>query len=142
VEADRYKTELINSKCSLQLELESGVIGSWDRLRIDQVLVNLLTNSMKYGAGKPIVVQVKKEEKTAKLIVRDFGIGITKKDQERIFQCFERAVPITTYGGLGLGLYIVRQIGGAQDGKHQLESDHLFISVVGTNQSEHHGTVQ
>lgn len=120
---DRYKTELASSKCSLQLELEPNVKGSWDRLRIDQVVVNLLTNSMKYGAGKPIVVQAKKGEKTAKLVIRDFGIGITKKDQERIFQRFERAVPITTYGGLGLGLFIVRQIIAAHDGSIRVESE-------------------
>jgi len=72
--------------------------------------VNLLSNALKYGAGKPVQVRVESEGGWARLQVRDEGIGIAPEHLGRIFGKFERAVSERNYGGLGLGLYITRQV--------------------------------
>lgn len=77
---------------------------------MEQVVVNLLTNAMKYGRGKLIVIQIKKTKFEAELIFKDNGIGIEKENLERIFNSFERAVSGQKFSGLGLGLYISRKI--------------------------------
>jgi len=92
-----------------RLRAESAV-GTWDKLRIDEVLANLLTNAIKYGAGQPVEVAVERADVTARLTVRDHGIGIPREDQERIFDRFERAVSVRSYGGMGLVCMSVRQI--------------------------------
>ncbi|WP_395812276.1 PAS domain S-box protein [Archangium minus] len=106
----QYKEELDRAGCSLHLRTDTGVIGRWDRLRVDQVVSNLLSNAIKYGPGRPVEVDLQRLGRSARLVVRDHGIGISAQDQERIFQRFERAVSIQHYGGFGLGLWISRQI--------------------------------
>jgi PAS domain S-box-containing protein len=94
-----------------------------DRYRVEQVVTNLLTNAMKYGDGKSIQVGLRTAGGRAILTVRDFGIGISREDHARIFQRFERAVPASTVSGLGLGLYIVKQIIEAHGGQVGVESE-------------------
>ena len=120
---ERYENNLKKAGCEVNTDLEKGVVGFWDPFRIEQVMVNLLTNAMKYGAGQPIEIKVDKSDADARVAIQDHGIGIQKKDHDRIFDRFERAMPITAYGGLGLGLFITRQILDAHHGKIRLESD-------------------
>jgi signal transduction histidine kinase len=96
--------------------------GDWDRLRLEQVVSNLLSNAIKYGAGHAIEVAVTRSAHAARLVVRDHGIGISADDQARIFNRFERAASIRSFGGLGLGLYITRQIVTAHGGTIRVES--------------------
>jgi PAS domain S-box-containing protein len=99
------------------------VRGFWDRLRISQVVTNLLSNAVKYGGGKPVDVEFgPREDGGAFLLVRDRGIGIDPADQPQIFERFERAVSSRNYGGLGLGLYIVKRIVEAHGGTIHVES--------------------
>ena len=93
-----------------------------DVARIEQVLTNLLSNAVKYGRGRPIEVTLRGEGGTAGLSVRDHGIGIAEADQGRIFDRFERAVSGRHYAGLGLGLWIVRQIVEAHGGTIRVQS--------------------
>jgi signal transduction histidine kinase len=86
-----------------------SVMGRWDRSLLEQVVANLLENAVKYGAGRPITLRVGRERGHAVLEVSDQGIGIPPTEQERIFGRFERAVSAAHYGGLGLGLFIVRR---------------------------------
>jgi signal transduction histidine kinase len=86
------------------------VEGRWDRMRLEQVITNLLTNAIRYGQGRPIEVALDSVGGRALLSVRDQGMGIPLEDQKRIFGRFERAHPRGSSGGLGLGLWIVRQI--------------------------------
>jgi signal transduction histidine kinase len=86
------------------------MVGSWDRLRVEQVLTNLLANAIRYGAGGPIDVTLKGEGGEAILEVTDHGPGVPERDLQRIFGRFERASSMRNYGGLGLGLYVARQI--------------------------------
>ncbi len=105
------------------LHPDAAVVGLWDRLRIEQVVTNLITNAIKYGAGKPIDITTKTDGKKAILSVRDSGIGIAAQDQERIFNRFERAVSVKQYGGLGLGLYITHEIVTAHGGTISVQSE-------------------
>ena len=97
------------------------ITGSWDRLRLEQVFANLMTNALKYGRGQPIHVRGSTDGERAIVEVRDHGIGISAGDIERVFEKFERAVP-SAYGGFGLGLYIARQLVEAHAGRIVLES--------------------
>jgi signal transduction histidine kinase len=100
------------------------VRGFWDRLRISQVVTNLLSNAVKYGGGKPVDVEFgPREDGRAFFLVRDRGIGIDPADQPQIFERFERAVSSRNYGGLGLGLYIVKRIVEAHGGTIRVESN-------------------
>ena len=99
------------------------VRGLWDRLRIDTVVSNLLGNAIKYGAGQPIEVTLDAAGETARLEVIDHGIGIDPRDQERIFQQFERAVSGQHYGGLGLGLWLAHRIVVAHGGSIAVDSE-------------------
>lgn len=101
---------------------DAEVVGMWDRMRIEQVVTNLVDNAIKYGAGKPIMIQIEKKHRRAILTVRDQGIGIEPQNLERIFERFERAVSGRHYGGLGLGLYITRQVVEAHGGSLRVES--------------------
>jgi PAS domain S-box-containing protein len=98
------------------------VRGYWDRLRVSQVITNLLANAVKYGSGKPVEVEFGPRADGAWLLVRDHGIGIDPADQPQIFERFERAVSSRNYGGLGLGLYIVRRIVEAHGGTIRVDS--------------------
>ena len=108
----RFGGELERAETKLELTVDAGVVGQWDRLRLDQVVTNLLHNAMKYGKGAPIHVTLATdvESGSARLTVTDHGIGISATDQVRIFGRFERAVSSRAYGGMGVGLFIVAQI--------------------------------
>lgn len=106
----RFNEQSVLAGCPIELHAEQPVHGVLDRLRTEQILTNLLSNAIKYGPGKPIDVRVGSDGTSGWLQVRDRGIGIAQEHQERIFARFERAVSVRHYGGLGLGLYIVRQV--------------------------------
>jgi signal transduction histidine kinase len=93
------------------LEVDAApVVGWWDRARLEQVLRSLVTNALKFGAGRPVWVTVERADAAARVEVRDAGPGIAAVDHARIFERFERAVPLHRYGGFGLGLWTAREI--------------------------------
>ncbi len=97
--------------CEVLLSADTPVSGRWDRVRLEQVVGNLLSNAAKYGRGQPVEVRVELvDDAMARLVVKDGGIGIDAEDQGRIFERFERAVSGNQFNGLGLGLWITRQI--------------------------------
>jgi len=102
---------------------DDPVIGVWDEFRIEQVVANLLTNALRYGARKPIRVRVYSEEGQARVDVRDEGIGVSPENQKRIFQQFERVSANHAVHGLGLGLFISDQIVAAHGGTISVESE-------------------
>jgi signal transduction histidine kinase len=119
---ERMNAQLAAAGCQTELEMDEPVVGHWDRSRLEQVLLNLLSNAMKYGMRRPIHVGVRRQDTSAQIIVRDHGIGIAEKDQARIFNRFERAVSARNFGGLGLGLYLVRWIVTSHGGSVRVES--------------------
>jgi signal transduction histidine kinase len=98
------------------------VAGEWDEFRLEQVVVNLLTNALRYGAGKPIRVELEQLPGAAAIRVSDQGVGIAPDDQARVFERFVRVGERTRAPGLGLGLYITRQLVEAHGGTISVES--------------------
>jgi PAS domain S-box-containing protein len=119
--ADHVRDEVERSGSALQLDLSPSP-GRWDRMRLEQVIMNLLVNASKFGEGKPILVRVDGGPSHAVLRVTDQGIGLAPEHHARVFERFERAVPAKNFGGLGLGLYIARQIVEAHGGEISIES--------------------
>ena len=120
---NRFSPQIQETGSEISLEAPDVVSGNWDRFRLEQVVTNLLTNAMKYGNNKPIFVKVEVEEHRVKLMVIDQGRGIAQRDSERIFEQFERAIAYHEVSGLGLGLYITRQIILAHNGSIQVASE-------------------
>ncbi|WP_437719082.1 AAA family ATPase [Sorangium sp. So ce448] len=118
----RFKLDLARAGCSVSLRECGRVVGLWDGSRVDQIVSNLLANAIKFGAGNPVEISLGEEAGTARLSVRDHGIGIDPARQGQIFERFERAVSDRHYGGLGLGLYISRRIAEAHGGSIRVES--------------------
>ena len=119
---ERSREALARAECEPRLHLPPRLVGHWDALRLEQVVLNLVTNAMKYGAGQPIEITVEGDEHQARLKVRDEGIGIAEEDTARIFERFERAVSVRHYGGFGIGLWIAREIVQALGGTIAVES--------------------
>jgi signal transduction histidine kinase len=113
----RVKEDAERAGSRLFFAAGEAVHGRWDPLRLDQVISNLLTNAIKYGAGQPIEVKVTLEGENARLSVRDHGVGIPQESRERIFERFERVAPLRHFGGFGLGLWIVRRVVEAHGGR-------------------------
>jgi signal transduction histidine kinase len=122
-EASRLELEASQASCEIHCQLAERVMGQWDPIRLEQVISNLLSNAIKYGAGHPIEVTLTVDQQTACLVVRDHGIGIAAPDLARVFGRFERAVSARHYGGLGLGLFITKQIVEAHGGKVHVDSE-------------------
>jgi signal transduction histidine kinase len=120
---ENFAPQMEASGCTLLFQRPEPVIGLWDEFRIEQVLANLLTNAMRYGAGQPVQVNVSTTAAGACIEVRDHGIGISQKSLERIFFQFERAEGSESSAGLGLGLFIAEQIIKAHSGLIQVESE-------------------
>lgn len=106
----------------INLEAKKPIVGMWDSIRIEQVVINLVSNAVKYGKGKPVDVKVQQAGQAAKITVKDSGIGIPKKFHNKIFERFERGTAGNSFQGLGVGLYISSQIVSAHGGKIKLDS--------------------
>jgi signal transduction histidine kinase len=111
------------ARSDIRLTAGGDCRGRWDRERIAQVLAILVGNAIKYGHGKPVEITVSSDDKTAQATVVDRGIGIAEADLRRIFAPFERAAPSTSYGGLGLGLFVARGIVEAHGGTIAVASE-------------------
>ena len=106
----------------LLYEGPAHLVGQWDTGRIEQVLTNLVSNAIKFGEGKPVIIGLEESDGWAHIRVQDQGLGIPEKDQARIFERFERAVSKRHFGGFGLGLWICRQFVQAHGGRISVKS--------------------
>jgi PAS domain S-box-containing protein len=129
------------SRCELTCRAMGPILGTWDRLRVEQIVMNLLSNAFKYGAGAPVVLTASVETGEAVISVRDHGPGIPSADLERIFERFERGSPRRDQGGLGLGLYVSREItrahGGAIAGRNLPDGGALFTVRLPIREAAH-----
>jgi PAS domain S-box-containing protein len=108
--AERLSEQAANSGSEVSLKLENDLFVRADKLRLDDAINNVIANAIKFGAGKPIDIQLKAADEKAVIAVEDQGIGIPEEDLARIFGRFERATKSRHYSGLGLGLYIASQV--------------------------------
>jgi PAS domain S-box-containing protein len=120
---ERAEVEAQRAGSTITLRAEERVVGRWDRLRVEQIVTNLVSNAIKYGRGGPITISVERRGRSAWLAVRDRGIGIPPEQRERIFERFGRVAAAPAYRSMGLGLYIVRQLVEAHGGQVHLESE-------------------
>ena len=130
---EKMKEHFINAECGLPKFISSSaiILGTWDKLRIEQVVVNLLTNAIRYAAGNPIEVKLNTTDEIVQISVKDHGPGIEKARQENIFS-FKTSPDLKEVKGLGLGLFISHQLVQAHGGKIWVESevDHGATFIV------------
>jgi PAS domain S-box-containing protein len=121
--AERYHENITAAGSSLRLNLPDEPVLVWaDPFRMEQVVLNVLSNAAKYGNHQPIELSVTHSKTHAQVICRDHGIGIPPAKIGKIFERFERAVESNHISGLGLGLYIAHEILSGHDGTIRAES--------------------
>ena len=119
----KHRPQIDAVKSRLELKLIS-LKAEIDAMRIEQVISNILLNALKYAPGCTMEIGLEKtSDEKIKIWISDTGPGITKEYKERIFDRFERAAPSLSTGGLGLGLYISRQIIESHGGSLAVESE-------------------
>lgn len=121
---EKYSSEFKNLGYIVSANIEKNISGYWDKTRIEQIFTNLISNAIKYGLGNPLSfdLHLDKSRNVAIFSVRDNGIGIEKENLEKIFNRFERVAPLGSFGGLGLGLYISKNLAQAHGGNIAVES--------------------
>jgi signal transduction histidine kinase len=108
--------------CRIHLAVQDRVCGRSDKTAIEQVIENIVSNAIRYGAGQPIDVEFTAEGNIVRLTVADCGIGISEADQARIFEQFQRGAGGNTAGGFGVGLWITKQLVVAMGGSVSVAS--------------------
>jgi two-component system OmpR family sensor kinase len=120
--AERFEAGAAANGCHIRVQAAVAMHGKWDRMSVEVILTNLVSNAVKYGPNGKIDVELSEEGASAIIKVRDHGIGIASDDTERIFARFERAVSKLNFCGLGLGLFVVRSLVEAHGGNIRVES--------------------
>jgi two-component system OmpR family sensor kinase len=108
--------------CRVRLTVQEGVTGRCDATAMEQILENLLSNAIRYGAGHPVEIAFAGDGEMARLAVRDEGIGIAESDQAQIFERFHRLGRDGANGGFGVGLWITRRLVHAMRGEIEVAS--------------------
>ncbi len=120
---ESYRAEAAFNHSTLQLHLPATLLGRWERLSMEQIVSNLISNAIKFGAGHPIDITLQSEQARVRLLVQDRGIGIAEVDQGRIFGRFERLSAGTGHpAGAGVGLWLVRGLVEAHGGSITVHS--------------------
>lgn len=120
--ADRFQSILDMAGCEVSIIAQSDVVGLWDKFRIEQVIANFLINVTKYAGDAPVIIRAKKDNQYAILEVQDSGPGIAPEHQQKIFERFQRAIDSHSVSGLGLGLYICKEIIDLHQGQISVDS--------------------
>lgn len=120
--ADRLRPSFEHAGRPLEVRADVSIVGTWDRLRLERLVDNLLSNALRHGVSGPVEVDVAEEEDDrARLTVRDHGPGLAPENRARVFERFERATSSEHFGGFGLGLWIVKQTVEAHRGEVLVE---------------------
>jgi signal transduction histidine kinase len=112
----RLSNDLESAGCKVTVDLQPGITCFWDAFRFEQVLDNIISNAIKYAPDKPIAISAKEMVGVVLITIRDEGPGIDEARQPFIFNRFTRASQSSKIKGLGLGLFITRQIVEAHQG--------------------------
>lgn len=119
---DRYDEQLAFMK-SVHLNIEDSVFVNCDAFRTEQVIVNIISNAVKYAPNSDLAVTLEKNSNQAILKIKDSGSGIPADKIDSIFERFKRGSNSTYVSGLGLGLYIVKKIMDAHQGNVEVASE-------------------
>lgn len=136
---NKYNSQLTTTKVNLKFNSNGlkAIYGIWDKVRLEQVISNLVSNAIKYGRGNSVTLNLYKNNNEVIFEVKDKGIGVSKDQQKYLFEKFSRAVSDREYKGLGVGLYISKQIveahGGSIDVKSQKNKGSTFRVALPTN---------
>jgi len=120
--AQRYAGVAAHGRSALELEIENGVFGMWDRLAVEEIVENLLSNALKFGMGRPVTLRLRSDGRSALLQVQDRGVGMPPDQQARIFGRFEQVVGQHRGGGFGVGLWVASRLLAAMDGRIDVSS--------------------
>jgi signal transduction histidine kinase len=112
--------QLLTNHAEFRVDVDQGMSGYFDRYRIEQAIVNLLANALKYGRS-PFSLSAHRIDECAHIVVHDCGVGIPREELQRIFEAFHRG-PSVTAAGLGLGLFVAERIVSAHRGRIHAES--------------------
>jgi signal transduction histidine kinase len=119
---DEFAVAARHSGVVMQISAPDSLPGTWDRLAIEQIIDNLVSNALKYGGGTPVEVTAVADDAQVHIRVRDHGTGIPAEDRRRIFERFERAVDQNEHrSGFGVGLWVVRQLVGSMNGTIEID---------------------
>lgn len=120
---DFFKLAAESNEIEVKFDPSKVIEGRWDRFRLEQVLLNLLINAVRYGNKKPVHVEVIEHGDEVHMVVRDEGMGIREDLQARVLKRFEGVISENDSGGIGLGLYISNSIAIAHGGEIKLKSE-------------------
>jgi two-component system OmpR family sensor kinase len=120
--AEQFGAAAHHSGVSLAVTAPASLPGWWDRLAVEQVIDNLISNAIKYGGRTPVELTLSADAQSVILEIRDHGSGIAPEHRARVFERFERAVGYSEYrSGFGVGLWVVGQLVGAMSGTVTIE---------------------
>lgn len=118
-----YSDQINALNCQVHLQIEHEIEVNWDKVRFEQVIINLLTNSLKYAPGSEITILASLAANIVHIELSDNGPGIENNKLDKIFQRFERATYSRSISGLGLGLFIVKSIVEGHNGSIDVKSE-------------------
>ena len=120
--AQKYEVTAVRGRSPVELDIEDGVTGVLDRLAVEQVAENLLSNAFKFGAGQPVTLRLRSDGRSAWLDVQDRGIGMSPEQQARLFVRFEQVVAQHRGSGFGVGLWLANSLVTAMSGRISVSS--------------------
>jgi two-component system OmpR family sensor kinase len=106
----------------LEPDVGRGIGGLLDPLAVEQVVENLVSNALKFGAAKPVAIRLRSDGLVARLDVQDHGIGMSPEQQTRIFGRFEQIVSHHRGSGFGVGLWVANRLVSAMGGRIAVSS--------------------
>jgi two-component system OmpR family sensor kinase len=118
----RYEVAAAHQRCTLEPDISDNIGGLLDPLAVEQVVENLLSNALKFGAAKPVTMRLRSDGHMAQLDVRDRGIGMSPEQQTRIFGRFEQIVSHHRGSGFGVGLWVANRLVSAMGGRITVSS--------------------
>lgn len=119
---NRFSDELAGAGIETTFDAPKRLELPLDKFRIEQVVSNLVTNAIRYAPRAPVEVKIRESDGKAIIVFSDNGPGIAAPNRERVFDRFERLYSARSIKGLGLGLYIVKEIVDAHGGKISIEN--------------------
>jgi signal transduction histidine kinase len=118
----KYEAAAAHQRCHLEPDIDKGIEGLLDPLAVEQVVENLLSNALKFGATSPVGVRLRSKGQGVQLEVQDQGLGISPEQQSRIFGRFEQIVAHHRGSGFGVGLWVANRLVSAMGGRITISS--------------------